>query len=278
MDWLNYQIEKLPRVGNFPYRVKMLYFSRQHTVNIKHGRTPDDMLEISIRLEPREATCRDIINGKPICTNFPNLVWKKPGGEHRFLIDKPRDAISFGYPAEFISDLRHLGLYPDLDAVSFTMTPEIGRLANEYRRLCHQLYTPGVADQLDWICFLLYREILYSNLLKTKSNDDVERIRNISVWMQLHISEDIDLDRLSSSNGFSRTSFYRKWRHIFKVSPAQYVLDLKIEAAARLLQETTMSINEIVQEINYSGTTAFHKRFTQKYGMTPSQFRKSRET
>ncbi len=274
MDWLTYDIEKIERIGKFPFRVKMLYFSRQHTVNVKSGRTPEDMLEFSIRLEPRDSVCRDVINGRQIEEIFPNLVWKKPGGEHRFLIDKPRDAVSFGYPAERIEDFRKLGLYPELDGMSFPLTPEIERLVDEYRKLCLQLYTPGVADRIDWVCFHLYREILYSNLLQRESHDDSEKIRNISVWLQMHYSESIDLDEIARSNGFSRASFFRKWKQLFQTTPLQYILDLKLEAAARFLQETNMPVAAIVREVNFSGTTAFHKRFARQYGMTPDQYRK----
>ena len=274
MEWLSYDIRKINRLGTFPFQVKMLYFSHNHTVDIKYGTTPDDMLEFSIRLEPRDSVCSDVINGNPIRESFPNLVWKKPGGEHRFHIDQPRDAISFGYPAERIEDFRKLGLYPDLDSMSFSLTPEIEHLANEYRKLCLQLYTPGVADQIDWVCFHLYREILYSHLLKRDSHDDTEKIRNISLWLQMHYSKAVDLDKIARSNGFSRASFFRKWKQIFQITPVQYILNLKIEAAARFLLETNMPISAIVREINFSGTTAFHQRFVRKYGMTPDQFRK----
>ncbi len=274
MEWLSYDIRKINRLGTFPFQVKMLYFSHNHTVDVKYGTTPDDMLEFSNRLEPRDSVCSDVINSHPIRESFPNLVWKKPGGEHRFHIDRPRDAISFGYPAERIEDFRKLGLYPDLDSMSFSLTPEIEHLANEYRKLCLQLYTPGVADQIDWTCFQLYREILYSGLLKPGSHDDTEKIRNLAVWLQVHYSEPIDLDELARSNGFSRAAFFRKWKQVFRISPVQYILDLKLAAATRFLEETNMAVAAIVREVNFSGTTAFHKRFAQQYGMTPDQYRK----
>ena len=274
MEWLSYAIREIDRIGTFPFQVIMLYFSHQHAVKTNCGVTPNDMLEFSIRLEPRDSICSDVINGNPIQESFPNLVWKKPGEKHHFHIDRPRDAISFGYPAEMIEDFRKLGLYPDRDSMSFPLTPEIERLANEYRKLCLQLYTPGVADQIDWTCFHLYREILYSGLLKPGSHDDTEKIRNLSVWLQVHYSEPVNLDELARSNGFSRASFFRKWKQVFKISPVQYILNLKMAAAASFLSETDMPVAAIVREVNFSGTTAFHKRFAQQYGMTPDQYRK----
>lgn len=275
MEWRNLEIRNLARTGSFPFQVSMLYYSQ---VNISHFRsavTPEDMLEISIRLEPRDGVCRDVINGRPICERFPNMVWKKPGGRHHFVLDRPRDAISFGYPAKLIRELKRLGLYPDLDSVTFYHTPEIDRLCAEYRKLCLRLHSPGAADQMDWVCFRLYREILYSPQRKSAAPlGDEDKIRNIAAWLQANYSQPVDLDALTAINGFSRAVFYRKWKQLFRVSPAQYVLDLKIEAASRFLRETDLSIGEIVGEIRFSGTTAFHKRFAQTFGMTPGEYRK----
>ena len=275
MEWINKDIEKVPRIGNFQFRVNMLYFCRKHPAKIKQRTTPDDTLEITIRLGEKKTICEDIINGIQIKESFPNMVWKKPGGEHRFYDDLPRDSIAFGWPAESIEKLRELGLYSDLNSISFNMTPEIEHLINEFRQLCLHLYTRGVADKLDWICFQLYREVLYSNLLKSSSRSETEKLRNISIWLQVHFTEEIDLDAVARNNGFSRASFFRKWKTIFHVSPVQYILNLKIETAARLLRETDLPIQKIVQEINFSGTTAFHKKFYQTHGMTPKEYRDS---
>lgn len=273
MDWLNYDIRKIPRTGSFPFRVKMLYFSRQHVVKYKTGFTPEDMLEISIRLEPQESRCCDIINGNPIQESFPNMVWKKPGGTHRFFADRPRDAVSFGYPAELIEEFRKIGLYPEKDSMSFYMTQKIKNLLDEYRKLCLQLYTPGTADQIDWVCFHIYREILYSNVLKPDITDVTGKIRNISLWLQMHLNEPLNFAEIARANGLSRATFFRKWKEVFQITPIQYVQNLKIESAARFLAETDMPILKIVQEVHFSGTTAFHKRFYQRYGLTPKEYR-----
>ena len=91
--------------------------------------------------------------------------------------------------------------------------------------------------------------------------------------LQAHLTDDIDLDEIARINGFSRTAFFREWKRFFHVSPAQYILNLKMETAARFLRETDFPITAIVKEVKFSGTTAFYKRFVQKYGMTPMQYR-----
>jgi len=72
----------------------------------------------------------------------------------------------------------------------------------------------------------------------------------------------------------NRVTLPGKWKQVFSISPAQYILDLKLEAAARFLLETDLPISAIVREIHYCGTTPFHRHFSQKYGMTPDQYRR----
>lgn len=273
MEWFNEDIKNIPRLGNFKFQVNMLYFCRQQVAQIKQRTTPNDTLEISIRFGQEKNICEDVINGIPIKESFPNMVWKKPGGTHCFNDNQLRDAIAFGWPASLINNLQELGLYSNLNSISFDMTPKIEHLIKEFRHLCLNLYTNGVADKIDWLCFQLYREVLYSNLSKSITKSEIEKLLNISVWFQIHFYEMIDLNVVAKNNGFSRASFFRKWKNIFHISPVQYILNLKIEAAARLLRETDLPIQIIVQEVNFSGTTAFHKRFLEKYQISPKEYR-----
>lgn len=273
MEWINRNVEKLPRNSDFPYRVKMLYFCRQQPNKHKTPSTPPDMFEISIHLSSTAEICNDKINGVVIQEHFPNMVRKEPGQHHVFYTDSLRDSIAFGYSVDLIEKFKELGMYPDRIMFSFEMTPEIEKQVNEFRQLCQQLYAPGVMDRLDWLCFKLYREVLVFNSQKPPAVTEVDKFKNISVWFQIHFAESIDLDQVARINGFSRVTFFRKWKRLFHVSPVQYILNLKIETAEHLLRETDMSINSIVHEINFSGTTAFHKRFFQKHGMTPNEYR-----
>ena len=276
MEWLNSSIEKIDRLGSFLFQVKILYFSHSnhYITKLVHGSTPQDTVEISIRLAPQDHICGDIVNGKQIHEKFPNMVWKKPGGKHYFDVDRPRDAISFAYPAERLEDFKKLGLYNGQDSISFFITPRIEQLAAEYRKLCLQLYTPGCADKLDWVCFELYREVLYANEQVQEQQTDVEKIKNISLYLQMHFNESIDLDEIAYKYGFSRTVFFRKWKEVFNITPRQYILEQQLQAATRFLIQTDMPLNMIVQEIHFSGSTAFYHQFHRRFQMSPSEYRK----
>ena len=276
MDWITYDIARISRTGKFPFQVNMLFFCQDRIYQQKsgRGRTPENRFEINIRLSSESEKCHDIINGEAIHEPFPHAVWKMPGGEHLLSAETPRDTIAFGYPAELLEKFRELGLYPDRSSKAFFMTDEIKRLIEKFKSLCRRLYSPGAADEIDWVCFQLYREIFYAGTDRQDHQTDAERIRNISIWFQQHLNEEIRLDEIARANGYSHAVFFRKWKEVFHDTPIQYLLKLKMERGVRLLTETDLPVSRIIHEIHYSCPNAFYKRFAQEYGMTPDQYRK----
>lgn len=273
MEWFNFDIASIPRQKNFPFQVKMLYVCNELYLDRKSHMVPEDTFEVNIRLSAEELLCNDVINNEVQNEPYPNVIFKHPGtiwqGSGR-----KRDTIAFAYPAKTLEKFKELGMYPEKHCKSFAMSSEIEVLILRFRKLRTQLYSPGVSDQIDWTCFQLLRELLWAGDQSNTLRDDSEKIKNISVWLQIHLTENFSMEDIARTNGFSRASFFRKWKEFFNISPTQYLLDLKIITAERLLVETHLTTGEIIREINFSCPSAFYKRFEAKHGITPDEFRK----
>ena len=90
----------------------------------------------------------------------------------------------------------------------------------------------------------------------------------------MHFAENVSIDEVAAANGMSRAAFFKAWKKNFDVTPSQYVIDLRLEAAARSLRETSVPISEIVKDVRFAGEYMFYRRFRQKYGMTPGEYRR----
>lgn len=53
-----------------------------------------------------------------------------------------------------------------------------------------------------------------------------------------------------------------------------YLKQIRLDAAERLLRNTSLSIEEIAADVGYHNKGFFYKIFAEKYGMTPSKYRK----
>lgn len=262
----------LPRKSNFPFQVSKLYFCWRTVRPVNIPTFLEEGLELSLRLACDAGKCMDEVNGVPCAATFPHVLIKRPGVGIKSTQPEPRDTIAFHYPAEIADKLTRLGLLPQEDVKEFKMTPRIEELIKDFRRYLYSIYTPGAVDEIDWICFQLLRELFHTNL--QDSPDEETNIRNASIWMQVHYNEKLSTGDIAKQYNMSRASFYRAWNRYFTITPLQYIVQLRLEAAARLLEQTPLAITGIANEIGFGGVDAFYRKFQEVYNMTPAEYRK----
>ena len=60
------------------------------------------------------------------------------------------------------------------------------------------------------------------------------------------------------------------------VTPSEWVLGERIRRAQRLLVATGLSVADVALEAGFDNLSHFHRRFRERVGETPLQFRKNR--
>ncbi|QJD80188.1 substrate-binding domain-containing protein [Spirosoma rhododendri] len=83
------------------------------------------------------------------------------------------------------------------------------------------------------------------------------------------------VEKLSRDMGLSRVQLYRKVQALLNMNVIDYVTEIRLKKAKRLLTESTKTMGEIAQETGFNSPayfTTFFKQHTQK---TPSEFRRS---
>ena len=69
--------------------------------------------------------------------------------------------------------------------------------------------------------------------------------------------------------------FLRNFKQILKKSPMQYLLSIRINNAAVLLETTDYNINEISTIVGYDNPLYFSRLFRKQKGLSPSDYRKA---
>lgn len=75
--------------------------------------------------------------------------------------------------------------------------------------------------------------------------------------------------------GLSENRFISNFKNNVGLSPGQYIMQCKMQEAARLLCDTDKKIAEISAYLGYSDQYSFSKAFKRYYGESPIPFRKS---
>lgn len=69
----------------------------------------------------------------------------------------------------------------------------------------------------------------------------------------------------------------RNFKRYMKISPAQYILSLRMVNAQSLLENTDYKIGEIAEIVGYDNQLYFSRVFRKEYGVSPAQYRKKME-
>lgn len=104
---------------------------------------------------------------------------------------------------------------------------------------------------------------LYSRLVAARTYID----KNIKAAFRIKQAADIAC--------ISVFHFNRLFRQYFFISPYQYYLKRKSEAAAQLLTSTEMSVSEIAIQLGFPDIASFTRRFTLIYHVSPTFYRRS---
>ncbi len=102
------------------------------------------------------------------------------------------------------------------------------------------------------------------------------KLKQITDWMTEHLVDDFDLEGLAKRVGLSKFHFHRLFKKATGVSPARYHLNLRLDAARRLLRESNMSIVAIALDVGFSNPSHFAQLFRREIGLSPSDYRRSR--
>ena len=101
------------------------------------------------------------------------------------------------------------------------------------------------------------------------------RIRKVLEYIDAHLDDELDLERLSAVAAFSKYHFHRQFRDLLGVSVFKYVQLRRMKRAAyRLAFRPNQPVLEIALDCAYEGPEAFSRAFKKHVGSSPTEFRK----
>ena len=105
------------------------------------------------------------------------------------------------------------------------------------------------------------------------SEKDEKLMREITIAIEENmIDSDFNVTRLQETVGIGQKLLYRKIKQIAGVTPVEYIRNIRMEKAARLLNEGKFSISEVMYMVGFTKSGYFSKCFQEAFGMTPSAY------
>lgn len=142
------------------------------------------------------------------------------------------------------------------------------------------------AEQEGFIQFLKFLYILYelsladdarvlasSSFAHSARDTESRRILKVKQFINDHYAGDISLEKMSELAGMSPVAFSRYFRQCTGRTLSNYIIDIRLGAAARLLVDTNRNISEICYECGFNNLSNFNRTFKAHRGNTPREFR-----
>ena len=109
--------------------------------------------------------------------------------------------------------------------------------------------------------------------LSSKGNKLREIMESAKTYIDENYSADISLNDVAGYVYLSVSHFSRAFKKMYKTSPIQYLLSVRIEKAKELLVETNLKINDIATAVGFGAQQRFNDIFKKHVGVSPSSFR-----
>lgn len=222
------------------------------------------------------------INGTPISVKKNEFVFVNSGDVHEF--EKDKGEISSGLilimSYDFIKKV-----YPNFDNVRLDIK-KVGlkkdRLIEIFLDIKEYFLNPKELDYLkinSYLYEILY--ILFSNCINEEDcfKDEKyfkyrERQKEILAYISENYKEDLSLDYMAKKFYMSKEYFSRKFHQWFGVTYKVYLSNYRLNKAYESIIKTDENIKDIATINGFLNVKSFINIFKEKYGMTPSKYRK----
>lgn len=83
------------------------------------------------------------------------------------------------------------------------------------------------------------------------------------------------IEELAQEINLCKSQFVQLFQKELGISPIKFIRQLRFEKARELLETTFLSVKEISVSVGFNDQSHFVRDFKEKYGKTPTEFRKS---
>lgn len=118
-----------------------------------------------------------------------------------------------------------------------------------------------------------YQKLSSESFHPVKGEETESRVNKVCQYIQKHSDEPLSLDQAAALIHLSRSAFSKFFKRATGKTFSDYVNDIRIGKACRLLTQTDKAINEIAYATGFDSLTYFNRVFLKKKGVTPRQFR-----
>ena len=108
--------------------------------------------------------------------------------------------------------------------------------------------------------------------IEVKGNNDALMERIMKCINENLTDPDFNVEKLTEKAGISRAQLHRKMKEIAGVSTGEFIRNLRLEQAARLIEEDKINFTQVAYSVGFNNQNHFSTIFKKHFGMSPSEY------
>ena len=154
---------------------------------------------------------------------------------------------------------------------------QVKTLAGIMEQMDDELKTQGLHFR-NMVELLLKRFLIllcryYTPMLDVQ-NDHLFAIANVLRYMERQMGAQITTADLARHTHMTPKTFYRYFKTATGMAPIDYLLNMRLKHARKMLEETALPVKQVADQCGFSTTSYFGLQFRKAFGVSPGQFRR----
>ena len=117
------------------------------------------------------------------------------------------------------------------------------------------------------------RTLASSSFAQNDSGRESRRVSKVKEYISAHFAEELRLEDMAALVGMAPSAFSRFFKQHTTRTLSDYIIDIRLGNAARMLVDTSTSISEISYACGFNNLSNFNRIFKARRGYTPRDFR-----
>lgn len=116
---------------------------------------------------------------------------------------------------------------------------------------------------------------MFDNRIRELEKHSSEVVETIHRYVDQHLDSDVSLNRLADLVQLNPSYLSRLYKQLTGSGLSEYVSELRLSTAKRLILESSLKNQEIAAALGYNSSLSFNRFFKMQTGLTPMEYRNS---
>ena len=117
------------------------------------------------------------------------------------------------------------------------------------------------------------RELSSSSFAQVRTTSESRRVARVKEYVSAHYMDEIRLEQLAAMVSMSPTAFSRFFKLRTGKSLSDFIVDVRLGAAARKLVDTDEPVSSVCFDCGFNTLSNFNRLFRNRKGCSPTEFR-----